>query len=116
MPKGPHGHGGHADFDNKTKIFDKYLYKKLYSFAKPYKWYLTFVLLLAVLMVGCELAMPLISKHIIDHFINPKYKLVTITDDNSANDFYLKYEKLLLQLDNNHYLRIKAGTNFYRKI
>lgn len=100
--RGGMGQGGGDEIDFK-KIFDRQLYSKLFYYAKPYKLHFIAIFLIVIVSVACEMSLPLISRHIIDHFINPKYKLISLNID--QNSFQAEdYKSLLIKLDQDNYL------------
>ncbi|MBN1970904.1 MAG: ABC transporter ATP-binding protein [Candidatus Delongbacteria bacterium] len=94
-----HGGGGgrsmNIEGELKKKVFDGAIFKRLGSYAKPYKVMIFFISLVILATVAVEISLPLISKHIIDSFIKNTGFVTKLDLDNNPD------KSVLVELDNN---------------
>ena len=72
---------GYTEDDKLGKPYDIHLLKRLYWFAKPYKWMFLSAVVFILLITSIELAVPYLTKIAIDRHIVPQYR----TDENSKS-------------------------------
>lgn len=76
------------------KIMDKDLMKKLLVYLKPYWFYLTIAFIILMGVAAAELAMPALTRYVVDEFITSNRNIITFGDQQSIADFQSKYPKV----------------------
>ena len=61
------------------KTYDIHLFRRIYSFARPYFWLLALALLFASLLSAGEIVLPYLTKTGIDKYIVIKGKLIDLS-------------------------------------
>ncbi len=102
--------------NQQNKIFNKKIYSALYQFTKPYKVRLFFILIFVLITVGCDLAIPLISKKIIDNYINQGYFYLNLESYTEfSSKFYPKYQDKLIKVAPNKFILHKHHDKIFVK-
>ena len=69
---------GHFEEDRLDKVYDLRLLRRLYPFVRPYRLFLSGVIVLVVLITLMELALPYITKMTIDRYIVPTVEVAEV--------------------------------------
>lgn len=97
-----------------VKLFDKKIFRKIYSFTKAYNLRLFFILVFVIITVCCELLIPVITKNVIDDYINPGYCVLDLSAyPQKSDEFSSRYKSELLEIAENLYIINKNSVNIF---
>ncbi|MBZ9636653.1 ABC transporter ATP-binding protein [Clostridium sp. FP1] len=117
--------------ENITKEYDSKLMRRLLKFAKPYRWYITLVIFIMLIVTAMDLARPYLIKNAIDNNLMGYNKTYTIVAEPLENSILLG-DKYLVQgdikdgepcsmvyLNNSYYIihgKVQENTEFNIKV
>jgi ATP-binding cassette subfamily B protein/subfamily B ATP-binding cassette protein MsbA len=101
------------------KVYDRDLFKRLIRYLNPYKKYVILSFLLLLLITAAELALPLITKHVVDEYITSNKSLLVFSQKTEFDEFKKNYPQLsnrAYSQGDSHFLIIPSRkTNFIDK-
>jgi ATP-binding cassette subfamily B protein/subfamily B ATP-binding cassette protein MsbA len=83
------------------KVLDKDLMKKLLVYLKPYWLYLTIAFFILMGVAATELAMPALTRYVVDEFITSNKNIISFENKDSADEFIIKYPKVKFDIYQN---------------
>lgn len=111
-----HFHGGMAEDNLQTKLYDRDMYGKLFRYLKKYRWLVIASFIFLMIIVVFQLAMPIIQKIAVDEVIVSKKHLIKFDSEREMQTFLQKYPKLKAKIydhkKNNYIIFSAAKTDF----
>ncbi|MBT3168272.1 MAG: ABC transporter ATP-binding protein [Candidatus Cloacimonetes bacterium] len=96
------GNIGGSIEDNIKTSYDKVLIKRLLKYLKPYILYVIISFVMLLFIAATELAMPAITKIVVDDYITANNSLIEFDDTKSQQQFIAKYKNIKFEIFENH--------------
>lgn len=107
------------DNTDTSKLYNKDVTKLLFKYIFRYKKYLLIAILFVIIITSVTLAVPYLSKTVIDRFIIKKGYIVNYVNFKpvTKDDHFLESKiKKSIKLDDNHYFFIQSELKYFSKI
>lgn len=98
----------------KKTFFDRDIYFRIISFARPHLVLFFFSLVLALLTVFFELAIPVLTRHVIDNYITIKYHKISMSE-NLKEEVYTGVDGVVMTGSGSIYVRSSTVNNLSKE-